>query len=241
MALPFLIFATASTQAELAGPSRYGAARNPMQRALSAGAALAIAGGIGSALVLALVAPTALAPDWGTITVRDVPVPKPEPVEADPKPEPEREVRRTVVTVPEPRLPPLTQSDFEVKVDDTPEILPPTREPGESLTGGSVRADPPPAPVFRAATRDPRFAREFQPAYPAAREREGIEGRCSVTVTIAPSGRVTSVASNGCNDSAFFAATERQALRSWRFRPATRDGVPVESTQNIAVTFRMPE
>jgi periplasmic protein TonB len=239
MALPFLIFASASTQPEIAGASRYGAARNPIQRALSAGAALAIAGGIGSALVLALVAPKLAPDDWGTIIVRPVETPKIDPVE--PTAEPEREVRRTLITVPDSPMPPISDTQIEVKIDNTPEFVPPTPDVGTAPTGGGIRFDPPPAPIFREATRDPRFARDFQPAYPAAREREGIEGRCPVTVTIAPSGRVTSVASNGCNDSAFFAATERQALRSWRFRPATRDGVAVESTQAVAVTFRMPE
>lgn len=240
MALPFLIFASASTQPEIAGASRYGAARNPMQRALSAGAALAIAGGVGSALVLALVAPKLVDEGFGPMVTHHVPEAKPpKPVEADP--EPKAEVRRTLITVPHSPLPPISDTQIEVKIDDRPDLVVPTPDIGTAPTGGSTRTDPPPAPIFRDATRDPRFARDFQPAYPAAREREGIEGRCPVTVTIAPSGRVTSVASNGCNDSAFFAATERQALRSWRFRPATRDGVPVESTQNIAVTFRMPE
>lgn len=240
MALPFLIFASASTQPEIAGGSRYGAARNPMQRALSAGAALSIAGGIGSALVLALVAPKLVDDGFGPIVTHNVPeVKRPDPVEAEPQPK--REVRRTIIPVPDSPLPPIGDNSIEVKVDDMRELVPPTSDLGNAPTGGGVRADPPLAPVFREATRDPRFARDFQPAYPAAREREGIEGRCPVTVTIAPSGRVTSVASNGCNDSAFFVATERQALRSWRFSPATRDGVPVESTQAITVTFRMPE
>jgi periplasmic protein TonB len=239
MALPLLIFASTSTQPELAGGSRYGAARNPMQRVLSAGAALVIAGGIGSALVLALVAPKLAPEDWGIVIAHPVEAPKPAPVE--PTVKPEREVRRTILSVPDSPLPPISDNQFEVKIDDTPEFVLPTPDIGTGHTGGTIGLDPPPAPVFRDATRDPRFARDFQPAYPAAREREGVEGRCPVTVTIAPSGRVTSVANNGCNDSAFFAATERQALRSWRFRPATRDGVPVETTQDIAVTFRMPE
>jgi periplasmic protein TonB len=240
MALPFLIFAHASAQPELAGPSRYGAARDPLQRALSAGAALAIAGGIGSALVLALVAPKLVETGLGPIVTHNVPeVQRPDPVE--PTVEPKREVRRNIITVPDSPLPPIGDNSIEVKIDNTPEFVPPTPDVGTAPIGGGIRLDPPAAPIFREATRDPRFARDFQPAYPAAREREGIEGRCPVMVTIAPSGRVTSVASNGCNDSAFFAATERQALRSWRFRPATRDGVAVESTQAIAVTFRMPE
>jgi protein TonB len=38
---------------------------------------------------------------------------------------------------------------------------------------------------------------------------------------------------------AFWRATERHALRHWRFRPATLDGRPVESRQKVTVHFRM--
>jgi periplasmic protein TonB len=39
------------------------------------------------------------------------------------------------------------------------------------------------------------------------------------------------------SDSDFAKATEKQALNSWRFKPATRDGVPVEDWQTLTVRF----
>ena len=38
---------------------------------------------------------------------------------------------------------------------------------------------------------------------------------------------------------AFFRATERQALRHWRFKPATVDGRPVESRTTMTVHFQL--
>jgi len=40
-------------------------------------------------------------------------------------------------------------------------------------------------------------------------------------------------------DAAFFEATRTQALRHWRFQPATRDGIPVESWRTMTVKFKL--
>ncbi|WP_165899542.1 hypothetical protein [Sphingomonas sp. PP-CE-1G-424] len=36
---------------------------------------------------------------------------------------------------------------------------------------------------------------------------------------------------------AFYRATFDRALAKWRFKPATRDGVPVEAWRSMALTF----
>ncbi|WP_235524059.1 energy transducer TonB [Sphingomonas sp. Leaf33] len=41
---------------------------------------------------------------------------------------------------------------------------------------------------------------------------------------------------DAAND-AFYDATRRQALNRWRFRPATRDGVPYETWRTMTVRF----
>ena len=40
---------------------------------------------------------------------------------------------------------------------------------------------------------------------------------------------------------AFFRATEQQALRHWRFKPATLDGKPIESRTTMTVRFRLTD
>ena len=100
---------------------------------------------------------------------------------------------------------------------------------------------PPREPVMVKAMPDPRFADAFHPDYPPALRREGLEGRVTVRVTIDEHGRVIAVEQVSATDPAFFEATRRQALRAWRFRPATRDGMPVQSEQTLTVQFRLED
>jgi len=58
-----------------------------------------------------------------------------------------------------------------------------------------------------------------------------------VRVLVGTDGRVKAIERVSATSDAFFAATRRQALSQWRFRPATRDGVGVESWYRMSVTF----
>ncbi len=95
----------------------------------------------------------------------------------------------------------------------------------------------PPVPIFRAALRDPKFARSFQPDYPVGLLQREIEGSVTVRVLIGTDGRVRQVQILRATDSDFAKATEKQALKAWRFKPATRDGTPVEDWQTLTVRF----
>lgn len=118
-------------------------------------------------------------------------------------------------------------------------------EPARLADGGGVatlparRADPPRTPVRVAAQFDPRFARAMQPPYPAAEQRAEREGSVRVRVTIGTDGRVRAVQRLSATSDAFWRVTEEQALSRWRFRPATEDGRPVESSKDLIVHFRL--
>jgi periplasmic protein TonB len=94
-----------------------------------------------------------------------------------------------------------------------------------------------PKPIFKAALRDPKFARDFQPDYPVGKLRLEIEGSVTVRVLVGSDGRVRQVQVLQASDADFAKATEKQALKAWRFKPATRDGVPVEDWQTLTVRF----
>ncbi len=96
-------------------------------------------------------------------------------------------------------------------------------------------------PVLTKARPDPRFAASQQPAYPPGMIREGREGVVSVRVLIGVDGRVKQVVIVSAATPEFADATEKQALRKWRFIPGTRDGAPVESWREMSVRFEMPE
>src|SRR3546814_1786436 len=102
-----------------------------------------------------------------------------------------------------------------------------------TLTGtgiDSVALDPPPPPLppLIAAQADPRYAAALQPAYPSAERRANREGNVVIKVLIGTDGRVKRVERVSATSDAFFEATRRQALGHWRFKPATRGGVPPE-------------
>ena len=114
-----------------------------------------------------------------------------------------------------------------------------------SNTAGTDRVElpppppPPPLPVRRAAQID--ASSRLQPPYPATELRAQRDGRVQVRVTIGPDGRVTDIALLSATSDAFWLVTREQALRHWRFRPATVDGRPVQDTKVMSLVFRIED
>ncbi len=158
------------------------------------------------------------------------PVPQPEPAQVPVEPQ--------ALTVREPlvALPPLPRPNVDAEpIPALPRI---DALPDPVAADPPAAIDLPPAPPVRVAARiDGRSA--LQPPYPASEQRAGREGSVTVRVTIDASGRVRAVEKVSATSDAFWLATERQALRAWRFRPATLDGRPVESEQTLTVRFRI--
>lgn len=111
-------------------------------------------------------------------------------------------------------------------------------------TGGDIGATFPPRPVdpmpvLTDAAVDPRYASLFQPPYPARLQRLEIEGKVVLKVLIGADGHVRDVQIVYSDDEGFAQATERQARAKWRFKPATRDGTPVETWKQMTVRFEI--
>lgn len=96
-------------------------------------------------------------------------------------------------------------------------------------------------PILVGAVPDPKRLTDFQPSYPSAMIRAQMEGFATVRVHINEAGRVETVELIDTNDSAFWKATREQALKRWRFRPATRDGVAIPSDRVMTVRFRLSD
>jgi protein TonB len=163
------------------------------------------------------------------------PVPIPPPPPPHPVRQPPKEHSRDTVTT--------DPSPFPIK-DAPPTYFPPPPPPGpppSTGTGSTGPTLPPPPPkvdpVRTGPSIDPRSI--LQPPYPAALEREGVEGQVTVRVLIGADGRVRSVEKMSATSDDFFLATERHALRNWRFRPATIDGRPVESSKIMLLRFQL--
>lgn len=184
-----------------------------------------------------------LAPDFvryvgpPTTTVDTIPLP--------PDPVPETEVK-TKETPQQPRTAdpvtpdPLIKTQVETQIAGTT-IIPhdPPPIPGPAEGTGTTVVETPPLPALIGAVQDPRYAGQFQPDYPALEIRNAREGLVSVRVLIGTDGRVKAVEQVSATSSAFFDATRRQALSKWRFKPATRGGVPQESWKTMKVRFEL--
>lgn len=173
-----------------------------------------------------------------TTTIFDVRDPPPPKEVEPPPPQPPRE-QHTQIDRPQVRidLPPLSED------------LPPLREIPAPVDPGPIGpiaiADPPPVPardpVRRDAMVDPRFADALQPPYPLAEQRAQRTGTVRLRVTIGADGRVKAVERLSATSDAFWEVARQQALSRWRFRPATEDGRPVESTKVMSIQFRLAD
>ncbi len=192
------------------------------------GATIAIHVAVAALVILIPAKIIVLEPDGGLIT-ENIPLPPEPPVEPQIRPE-----TKTKVTVPDhPEVAGTTTTGPTFVNNPGPEILP--------AGNGGTTVDPPSVPVFVDASIDPRNKAGFQPDYPGSMIRQQIEGFVTLRVFISDEGRVTAAELIKATDSAFWDATRKQAMKYWRFRPATRDGVPVASERVMTVRFRLAD
>jgi periplasmic protein TonB len=216
-----------------------------VQKPISMAAAVALNGSIIAAIMLSplVVTPREKPPITIAINAKP-PVIPPDPVDTakpDPRPLTPTYVPPTNTPFDPPDDPPfITNTPPEVVggfVDgkgggdiDIPDIV----KPPEVIT-------PPPPPIFIKAKRDMRFARDFQPNYPSGLLAREVEGTASVRVLIGVDGRVREASIVSASHPDFGQAAVRQALKAWRFKPATRGGVAVEDWQTVSVSFVINE
>jgi protein TonB len=170
-----------------------------------------------------------------TYTVPNDPPPPP-PEKVQPKPEPQVRSRIETVTpiIRPPVLPELVIAELkpaDMAFDQRPV------GPADVAPQPEPAPQPRPEPVRTEAQIDSRS--RLQPPYPAAEERAEVTGSVTVTITIGTDGRVKDIQKVRAANDAFYRATEQQALRHWRFKPATVDGKPVESRKTMTVHFRL--
>ena len=94
------------------------------------------------------------------------------------------------------------------------------------------------APPAGAQTRGPVETKHVNPVYPDNLLRTEQQGNVLLIGRIDTEGRVRDllVVSTTHKD---FSPAAIEAVRAWQFRPATRDGKPVEVFANVAVRFRL--
>jgi protein TonB len=162
-------------------------------------------------------------------------------IKLDPPPPPDKPVEQK--QVPQKTSPYVPPTHPDVIIPKAPEIdftKTPPLDTGlnEGLGTGTVVPEVvKPVPVLIGANVDPRYANYLQPPYPAEESRAGNAGRVTLRVLVGIDGRVKDVEKVSAASDSFWDATRRQALSKWRFKPATRDGVPYEAWKTMNVSF----
>lgn len=140
-------------------------------------------------------------------------------------------------------LPEVTATDTPVFSDEEPEIaeLEPTpeprpeREPPAQRPGrGGVYAVVPPGGT------SPEVTRQEPPRYPLMARRARVEGRVVLRGVVRRNGRIDDLQvlrdlPYGLGDAAL------EAVRQWRFRPATYQGEPIDVYYTVTVNFRLTD
>lgn len=210
----------------------------PHSRGVSFGAAAALNAALIAGLIFS--APNILPKEKPPIfTGTNIPLEKPEPV--PPKPQPKVE-KRDVVTAPLPTAPDPIVPTISDNTTTTTDVIPLTQPTRDSIVdiGPIAQPEPPKAlPPLVGAEQDSRYLRDFQPDYPSSELRAQRDGQVRVRILIGIDGRVKAVEQVSATSTAFFEATKRQALGKWRFKPATRGGVPEESWKVMNVRFEL--
>lgn len=122
---------------------------------------------------------------------------------------------------------------------------PPPPQPAPLSTAAPVEPAPPlvsaeeSPPAFTAATRLD-LGRD-KPAYPQKERRLGREGTVVLRVSVRADGTVADASLKTPSRYAGFNRAALQAVRRWRFAPATERGVAVESVIDLPVVFELTD
>jgi periplasmic protein TonB len=199
-------------------------------------AAIAVNGAVVTAVMLSPIVAERVIRDRPPIMIDPtLPTPPPEPVDQNhEKPRPIEPVTVPTPPFPLPSLPDPIPTTFD------PPLNPPGLVDGTGSGDGidliNKIKDPLP-PIFRRAVRDPKFAAAFQPDYPTALLNKSVEGSATIRVLVGTDGRVREAQVVSATHPDFGKAAVRQALKAWRFKPATRGGEAVEDWVTLPVSF----
>lgn len=97
------------------------------------------------------------------------------------------------------------------------------------------------APVSSGTTIGARIAvgRNAQPRYPLAARKRGYEGRAIIRAKISPSGNVIRTVIAQSSGHQILDTVAQEAVTSWTFRPALRDGRAVLGQIEVPIEFRL--
>ena len=153
--------------------------------------------------------------------------------------QPPRQTRPVPILVDTPTTDPVPPDTQVKKYEIGDELLP--GEPGppmpEGVPGGEGTE---PAPVEETPVYwKLKLVDMRPPVYPPRCLRMGIEGRVRVRVLVGENGKVQEVTLDRSSGESALDESALEAVRSWRFEPARRNGVPVRAWAIVPVEFKL--
>ncbi len=143
----------------------------------------------------------------------------------------------TVQTTPPPPQPKLTVQP--PKPEEKPKEIASLPKPAAPEPKPTEPAPAPKQPVFTEAEPAVPLASEPQPAIPDDLRDEALDKTCVAEVTVGPDGKPTDAKISQSSGSDELDRLALDAARQWKFKPATRDGAPVESIVRIHIEFQV--
>jgi periplasmic protein TonB len=179
--------------------------------------------------------------------VEDEPVIENEPSVQEEVPEPEMPPvpEPSPTATPEPVVTQETDQWTEPAPVPTPVAKPPRRKAVASGTpANSTRREKPTAPNPATAASGAKSARADYlrnppPVYPAEAKRNRQQGVALFRVVVSAAGQAESVKLIKSSGHRLLDSSALDAVRKWKFHPATIGGVKVSSTVNVPVRFRL--
>ena len=165
--------------------------------------------------------------------------PKPEPVKPQPRPEPPRpEQPKTEPAKPEVRPEPVKIEAPATAVAPAPTpVAPPAPPappppPAPSVAKPSARTEVSISASYAAANR--------KPEYPKMSLRLGEQGTVVLTVIVKSDGSAGDVEVKSTSGFTRLDRAAADAVKTWRFNPATIDGKAVDKSYEVPITFKPP-
>ena len=165
--------------------------------------------------------------------------PKPEPVKPQPRPEPPRPEQPK----PEPAKPEVRPEPVKIEAPAT------AVAPAPTPVAPPAPAAPPPPPAPSVAKPSARTevsisasyaAANRKPEYPKMSLRLGEQGTVVLTVMVKSDGSAGDVEVKSTSGFTRLDRAAADAVKTWRFNPATIDGKAVDKSYEVPITFKPP-
>lgn len=149
---------------------------------------------------------------------------------------------------PEPLLAELPARFVRPPIGAIARVEPPSREPMQfdplapqpPPEAGAEEPAAEPAPAGEGGDEEPVLEHAPPPAYPQLALRLRLAGSVLLRIRVSQEGRVLAASVERSSGHALLDEAALDAVRSWRFRPGTRDGQPVTREVLAPVIFRLP-